>query len=114
MTGKLQYEIAHSFWTMDLADPDELAQYALDPQSGGRSFNTGFNDPQLIDLVHKAEREFDKTKRQALYSQIQTLAAESAFLGFLFYTPFPYARSSKVNGLKVLPTGYYHAEDISL
>jgi peptide/nickel transport system substrate-binding protein len=113
MTGKLQYEIAHSYWTMDLADPDELAQYALDPQSGGRSFNTGFNDPKLIDLVHKAEREFDKTKRQALYSQIQTLAAESAFLAFLFYTPFPYATASKVNGLKVLPTGYYHAEDIS-
>jgi peptide/nickel transport system substrate-binding protein len=114
MTGKLDYEIAHSYWTMDLADPDELIQYALDPQSGGHSFNTGFNDPGIMNLVHQAQREFDKTKRQNLYSQIQAQAAESAFMAFLFYTPFPYATRSNVKGLKVLPTGYYHTEDISL
>jgi peptide/nickel transport system substrate-binding protein len=114
LTGKLQYEIAHSYWTMDLADPDELVQFALDPTSGGHSFETGYNNPALIDLVHQAQREFDKTKRQALYSQIQQQAADSAFLAFLFYTPFPYARSTDVKGFKVLPTGYYHLEDVSL
>ena len=60
LTGKLQYEIAHSYWTMDLADPDELAQFALDPTTGGHSFNTGFNDKEIIELVHKAQQEFDK------------------------------------------------------
>jgi peptide/nickel transport system substrate-binding protein len=114
LTTKLQYEIAHSYWTMDLADPDELAQYALDPESGGHSFNTGMDDPALIDLVRKAQREFDKTKRQDLYNQVQAKAAESAFLGFLFYTPFPYSQTSDVKGFKVLPTGYYHLEDVSL
>jgi peptide/nickel transport system substrate-binding protein len=114
LTGKLQYEIAHSYWTMDLADPDELVQYALDPTSGGHSWNTGYNNPALIDLVHQAQREFDKTKRQALYSQIQQQAADAAFLGFLFYTPFPYSQTTDVKGLKVLPTGYYHLEDVSL
>jgi peptide/nickel transport system substrate-binding protein len=114
LTQKLQYEIAHSYWTMDLADPDELVQFALDPKSGGRSFNTGFDDREIIDLVHKAQREFDKTKRQELYSQIQAKAAESAFLAFLFYTPFPYSQTSDVKGFKVLPTGYYHLEDVSL
>ncbi|HZB30763.1 MAG TPA: ABC transporter substrate-binding protein [Streptosporangiaceae bacterium] len=113
LTDKLQYEIAHAYWTMDLADPDELVQYALDPESGGRSFNTGMNDPELIDLVHKAQREFDKTKRQDLYNQIQAKAAETAFLGFLFYSPFPYSQSDKVSGFKALPTGYYHLEDVS-
>ncbi|MEU7880198.1 ABC transporter substrate-binding protein [Microbispora bryophytorum] len=114
MTGKLDYEIAHSYWTMDLADPDELAQFALDPTSGGHSFDTGFNDPEIMDLVHQAQKEFDKTKRQALYSQLQAKAAESAFLAFLFYTPFPYATASDVKGFKVLPTGSYHMEDVSL
>jgi peptide/nickel transport system substrate-binding protein len=114
LTTKLQYEISHSYWTMDLADPDELVQYALDPKSGGHSFNTGMNDPDLIALVHKAQREFDKAKRQDLYNQIQEKAAASAFLGFLFYTPFPYTQSDKVKGFKVLPTGYYHLEDVSL
>ena len=114
LTGKLQYEIAHSYWTMDLADPDELVQYALDPDSGGRSFNTGMKNVELIDLTRQAAREFDKTKRQALYTQIQQKAAETAFLGFLFYTPFPYTTRSSVNGFKVLPTGFYHMENVSL
>lgn len=114
LTNKLQYEIAHSYWTMDLADPDELVQFALDPTSGGHSFNTGYNNPELISLVHQAQREFDKDKRQALYSKIQQQAADAAFLGFLFYTPFPYSQTSSVKNFKVLPTGYYHMEDVSL
>jgi peptide/nickel transport system substrate-binding protein len=114
LTTNLNYEIAHSYWTNDLADPDELAQYALDPASGGHSFNTGFNDKTLTGLVHQAEQEFDKTKRAALYDQIQQQADASAFLVFLFYSPFPYSRGSDVKGFKVLPTGYYHLEDVSL
>jgi peptide/nickel transport system substrate-binding protein len=114
MLNKLQYEISHSYWTMDLADPDELAQFALDPTTGGHSFDTGYNNPELISLVHQAQREFDKTKRQALYSKIQQQAADAASLAFLFYTPFPYSQSSDVKGFKVLPTGYYHMEDVSL
>ncbi|MDT7727632.1 MAG: peptide/nickel transport system substrate-binding protein [Actinomycetota bacterium] len=114
MTVKMDYEIAHSYWTMDLADPDELVQFALDPNSGGHSFYSGYNNPQLIDLVHQAQQEFDKTKRQALYNQIQQQAADAAVLGFLFYSPFPYSQSSSLQGLKVLPTGYYHLEDVTL
>lgn len=114
MTTKLQYEIAHSYWTMDLADPDELVQYALDPSSGGHSFNTGYDNKDLIKLVREAQKEFDKTKRQALYVEIQKQAAESAFLAFLFYTPFPYSQGSGVKNFKVLPTGSYRLEDVSL
>jgi peptide/nickel transport system substrate-binding protein len=114
MTTKLDYEIAHSYWTMDLADPDELVQYALDPTSGGHSFNTGYDNKDLIKQVHAAQKEFDKTKRQALYTDIQKQAADSAFLAFLFYTPFPYSQGSGVKNFKVLPTGSYHLEDVSL
>jgi peptide/nickel transport system substrate-binding protein len=113
LTNKLQYDIAHTYWTNDLADPDELVQFSLDPASGGHAFKTNYNNPALIALVHQAQREFDKTKRQALYSEIQQQAADSAFLTFLFYTPFPYSQSSSVKGFKVLPTGFYHMEDVS-
>ena len=114
LTGQLQYEIAHSYWTMDLADPDQLVQFALDPSSGGKSFLTGYDNPELIDLVRQAQREFDETKRGALYSEIQQQAADSAFLGFLFYTPFPYAYTNDVKDFLVLPTGQYHLENVSL
>ena len=114
LTGKLQYEIAHSYWTMDLADPDELVQFALDPASGGHSFETAYENKALIKLVRQAQREFDVDKRAALYAQIQQIAADDAFLGFLFYTPFPYAQRKDVQGFNVLPTGYYHMENVSL
>jgi peptide/nickel transport system substrate-binding protein len=114
LTTTLKYDIAHSYWTNDLADPDELAQYALDPASGGHSFNTGMVDKTLTGLVHQAEQEFDHTKRQNLYDEIQQQAAASAFMAFLFYSPFPYSRSANVKGFHPLPTGYYHLEDVSM
>jgi peptide/nickel transport system substrate-binding protein len=114
MQTKLDYEISHSYWTMDIADPDELAQFALDPTSGGHSFNTGYNNAEMIDLIHKAQKTFDTGERQKLYSQIQSRAADDAFMGFLYYQPFPYARRTTVEGFQVLPTGSYHLEDVYL
>jgi peptide/nickel transport system substrate-binding protein len=111
---KLDYEISHSYWTMDIADPDELAQFALDPTSGGHSFNTGYDNAQVIDLIHKAQKTFDTDERQKLYSQIQSQAAGDAFMAFLYYQPFPYARRAAVGGFQVLPTGSYHLEDVYL
>jgi peptide/nickel transport system substrate-binding protein len=112
MQEALQYEISHEYWTMDIADPDELAQFALIPSSGGHAFETNFSNPQLISLAKEAEQIFDPARRQQLYNQLQTAAAESAFLGFLFYQPFPYARLSNVQGFYVYPTGAYHMEDV--
>jgi peptide/nickel transport system substrate-binding protein len=114
MQHKLDYEITHSYWTMDIADPDELTQYALDPTSGGHSFNTGYNNAGLISLVHDAQQTFDTAKRQQLYTQIQAQAAEEAFMAFLYYQPIPYAMRKAVQGFQVLPTGSYHLEDVAL
>ena len=41
-------------------------------------------------------------------------AAEDAFMGFLYYSPFSYAYSTKVSGFQVYPTGNYHLEDVTL
>jgi peptide/nickel transport system substrate-binding protein len=114
MQHKLDYEISHGYWTMDIADPDELTQYALDPTSGGHSFNTGYNNAGLISLVHEAQQTFDTAKRQQLYTQIQAQAAEEAFMAFLYYQPIPYAMRKSVQGFQVLPTGSYHLEDVAL
>ena len=49
-----------------------------------------------------------------LYTNIQKQAAEDAFMAFLFYSPYRYASSDKVNGFFVYPTGNYHMEDVWL
>jgi len=109
-----KFQLAFNYWTMDIADPDELVTFALDPAGGASSFYTGYNNPKIVELSHQAQRSASNTQRTALYSQIQKLAANDAFLGFLYYSPFRYAYSSKLQGFYVYPLGNYHLEDVWL
>jgi peptide/nickel transport system substrate-binding protein len=102
------------YWTMDIADPDELVSFAVDPSQGAHSFQTYYNNPAVIKATQAATREFNPKKRQTLYSKVQALAAQDAFMAFLYYSPFRYAYSSKVKGFVVYPTGNYHMEDVWL
>ncbi len=109
---KLNYQLGFSYWTMDIADPDELVAFAIDPKGGGaHSFFTDYNNPKIINLSHQAEKETNIPKRAALYAQIQKIAAQDAFMGFMYYSPFRYAYSSKLHGFFVYPLGNYHLED---
>jgi len=108
-----KYQLGFSYWTMDIADPDELVTFAVDPKGGGaNSFFTGYTNPKIIKLTHQAQRTTNRAQRQSLYSQIQRIAAQDAFMGFLFYSPFRYATSDKVHGFFVYPLGNYHMEDV--
>jgi peptide/nickel transport system substrate-binding protein len=111
---KQKYQLAFSYWTMDIADPDELVTFAIDPAGGAHSFYTSYNNPQVVALSHKAQRETSKAKRAQLYAQLQTLAANDAFLGFLYYSPYRWATTSKVHGFFVQPLGNYHLENVWL
>lgn len=112
--GKRKYQLAFSYWTMDIADPDELVTFAVDPAGGASSFYTGYNNPTVVKLSHQAQVEADPAKRAKLYSQLQAQAANDAFLGFLYYSPYRWAYSTKVHGFFVEPLGNYHLEDVWL
>jgi peptide/nickel transport system substrate-binding protein len=108
-----KYQLGFSYWTMDIADPDELVEFAIDPKGGGaHSFYTDYNNPKIIALSHQAEHSEDPATRQKLYSQIQTIGAQDAFLGAMYYSPFRYAYRSNVHGFVVYPLGNYHLEDV--
>jgi peptide/nickel transport system substrate-binding protein len=106
-----KYQLAFSYWTMDIADPDELVTFALDPQGGAFSFYTHYNNPTVTKLSHQAQRETNTAKRAALYSRIQRIAASEANLGYLYYSPYRWAYTSKLHGFFVQPLGNYHLED---
>jgi peptide/nickel transport system substrate-binding protein len=106
-----KYQLGFSYWTMDIADPDELVTFAIDPAGGASQFYTGYDNPKVIAASHKAQRNTNPAQRQQLYNEVQTLAANDAFLGFLYYSPFRYAYSSKLHGFFVYPLGNYHLED---
>jgi peptide/nickel transport system substrate-binding protein len=111
---KRKYQLGFSYWTMDIADPDELVTFAIDPAGGADQFYTGYKNPKAIAASHEAQREPDPDKRTALYAEVQKIAAEDAFMAFLYYSPFRYAYSSKLHGFKVYPLGNYHLEDVWL
>jgi peptide/nickel transport system substrate-binding protein len=114
LQNKQQYQISHSYWTMDIADPDELVQFAVLPEGGGHSFETGYENKKAQALAKQAEQTFDPVARQKLYTQLQAVLAQSAFLPPLFYQPFPYAMRSSVQGFYVKPTGLYDMAAVSL
>jgi peptide/nickel transport system substrate-binding protein len=111
---KLNYEMSHSYWTMDIADPDELVTFAIDADSGAHSFFTDYLNEEAIAATKQAQSTFDTAERQTLYSQIQETAANDAFMIFLYYSPYRYAFSDTVQGFVVYPTGNYHMEDVWL
>jgi peptide/nickel transport system substrate-binding protein len=91
-----------------------LVSFAVDPTQGAHSFYTGYDNPQVVQWTHEAERTFDTTQRQALYSKIQAQAAADAFMAFEYYSPYAYATTDKVQGFYVYPTGNYHMENVWL
>jgi peptide/nickel transport system substrate-binding protein len=114
LQNALNYDISHSYWTMDIADPDELVQFAVLPAGGGHSFETNYTNPAAQALATQAEKIFDTAERQKVYSQLQTLLANDAFLPPLFYQPLPYALRTSVQGFFVKPTGLYDMAAVSL
>jgi peptide/nickel transport system substrate-binding protein len=96
---------------MDIADPDELVTFALDPKGGAFSFYTHYNNPVVTALSHQAQREANVAKRTQEYSQIQRIAASDANLGYLYYSPYRWAYTTKLHGFYVEPLGNYRLEN---
>ncbi len=109
-----KYDMFFSLWTMDIPDPDELATFALEPTAGSKSFFTFYDNPSVVKAVHAAEVTTNTSSRQADYNTAQTLAAQDAFMAFLYYSPYQYVESSNVHGFFVTPLGNYHMENVWL
>lgn len=104
----LNYDLSLSYWTMDIPDPDELATFAVDPNSGAKSFFTDYNDPAVVKDAAEAERTLSTAERAKLYDDLQSRAAADAFMAFLYYSPYAYATSSRLHDFQVTPLGNYY------
>ena len=110
----LKYDMSLTYWTMDIPDPDELATFAVDPNSGARSFFTAYSNATVVKDTHDAEQTLATSARQSLYNQIQAQSASDAFMAFLYYSPYAYANTGNVHGFYVTPLGNYHLENVWL
>ena len=110
----LKYDMTLTYWTMDIPDPDELATFGVDPNSGAKSFFTAYNNPTVVKATHDAEQTLSTSARQALYNTVQSDSASDAFMAFLYNSPYAYATTSSVHGFYVTPLGNYHLENVWL
>ena len=110
----LKYDMTLTYWTMDIPDPDELATFGVDPNSGAKSFFTAYNNPTVVKATHDAEQTLSTSARQDLYNTVQSDSASDAFMAFLYYSPYAYATTSSVHGFYVTPLGNYHLENVWL
>ena len=109
------YEIAFTGWTMDIPDPDQKISFMFDPElGGGDSYSTGYNNPEMIELVRAGQTTFADADRAQIYADIQALNAEEVPFIPLVVLDAPFAWSDSVKGLWVNPVGKRHLEDVWL
>ncbi|NYJ06868.1 ABC transporter substrate-binding protein [Petropleomorpha daqingensis] len=109
---KSDFDLVAQAWTMDIPDPDEWTSFAVDPDGGSHSSFSYYTNPQVIDLNKQAQQETDESKRQDLYSQIQTQVSADSPFAYLYYAPYVFAMTDHVKGFDVTPLGNYHLEDV--
>lgn len=112
-----QFQMSFLYDTTDIIDPDELMTFAAVGGSGAQGTHaefTNYNNRQVDNLVMKAEGVFSQATRKAIYNHVQSILAQDPPMAYLYYQPFAYSFSSKVNGFSVYPTGNYHLENVWL
>jgi peptide/nickel transport system substrate-binding protein len=107
------FDMASATWTMDIPDPDEWMSYALDSgNTGSLAHAMGYNDPAIVALNKQAQAEVDPAKRAADYSKLQKMQNDDASIVTLYYSPYAYASTDKVQGFNVTPLGNSNFLDV--
>lgn len=109
------YQSQTSGWTNDMNDPTQIVNYEMRGGEGTQfAYWTRYNNPQLNDMITKADLEQDATKRAEMYHEIQKIFQEAAPLVWLGYTPSTAGWQDYVEGFSIETLGYYRFENVKL
>jgi peptide/nickel transport system substrate-binding protein len=78
------YDMCFLYDTTDIIDPDELVNFSVAPSGGTHAFWTNYQEPKVDEWTKQAEQEFEPSKREALYTQIQEQVAQDVPLAPLY------------------------------
>lgn len=93
-------------WVDDYQDPTGVVGWSVDYDQA-QCFYTGLNDEELDALTIAAVNEMDHAKRVEMYQEIQQQVYDNANIIPLYRNDFAFARSAKIDGLKVNPFYIY-------
>jgi peptide/nickel transport system substrate-binding protein len=110
----LNYTAATTFWGNISANPSVQPLFAIDPNFCCDAYFSGYNDPQLIKLTHKAVTATDEQQAQQLFNQVQIQMAKASYLVPLYYPELTYLASADITGFGADPFGMYDWRTVGL
>jgi peptide/nickel transport system substrate-binding protein len=109
---KLDYNMLAQYHTTDIIDPDEIINYAINPDGGNQAIWTGYKNAEIPKLTKEAQTELDPKKREAIYYKIQQISLDDAQVLFLYFPTSRIGLRDYVQGFKVQPTGNYRMWEV--
>jgi peptide/nickel transport system substrate-binding protein len=103
------FQILSAYWTNDIADPNEMTDYAA-YYPNVKSQYSGWNNAEVNKLFEASQSELDPAKRAAEYKQIQQIFVAEAPEFFMYESPFAAATRKNVIGFMQSPLGNDHFE----
>lgn len=113
-TAKGDYDAAPNWWYNETPDPDLAVRWALCGTCGSDSYNTGYNNPKVDELVKQGATEIDPAKRAEIYKQIQTISTEEVSQIPLYYPPYAVAYAKRLQNLQLTPSLHWTLEETTI
>lgn len=73
-----------------------------------------FSNSQMDALYDSETQEFDRTKREQIIKQFESVARDEATMLFLFQSPLIYGANPRVDGFRPTPDDHPHVETVGL
>jgi peptide/nickel transport system substrate-binding protein len=112
---KGNYQSMPSAWTNDMNDPSQIVNYEMRGGEGTQfAYWSRYNNPQLNDMITKADLELDPAKRAAMYAEIQKIFSDASPVIWVNYPPATAAWQDYVDGFFIDGLSYYRFENVKL
>lgn len=99
-----------SRWISDTGDMDNFLQPLFNPVN--ISDFTGYNNPEVINMMNKAKEIINPHKRVEIYKDLQKIIVNDAPWIFLHHPQIGYVSRKGIIGVKISPLGIVRYEDI--
>jgi peptide/nickel transport system substrate-binding protein len=114
LVGENDFQMFHDSLSLDIMDPRENVPYMVDPSVGGDAAYADYRVPEVIAWSNQAQETIDQATVRRAYEEIQQqIQLNCPFLP-MYYSPYSYATSTRLQGLVVPPTGDYRLQDLWL
>lgn len=105
-----EYDVATNYWTNDVIDPDQKTTFVLGHDTNN-NYMTHYKNDKVKALVAAGRVEMDPAKREAIYTEIQTISKEEAHWIDLYYSPYRNVTRKNIEGFYQNPLGRFFLED---